>query len=208
MDKQFLSLKARANRARKFPENTCPASRHAHMIAEQWPTKRGYPMLTEEREHCAGSILSTVASLYEARTRIRNLEEWIAREGGIADVCTRNILGKVCSNCRCGKAPRSLEAVRPVEMEREMDLFKDSELATISMEEAERRVVNSACYAMLMLRQLQHAKRLRFQAYDVASLVEANLQTAIRAAWQPSLQAVAPVEEQFVIRPKGVSIVG
>ncbi len=66
--------------------------------------KRGYPMLTEEPLHCAMSILSSVASLYEARLRIKHLEQWIAQEGETADVCTKSILGKVCANCRCGKA--------------------------------------------------------------------------------------------------------
>lgn len=43
------------------------------MIGEYLPTKKGYPMLQEEPEHCAGSILATVAALYEARTKLHKL---------------------------------------------------------------------------------------------------------------------------------------
>ena len=70
---EIKNLKKRLSKARRFPTNTCPASRHAQMIGEYLPTKKGYPMLQEEPEHCAGSILATVAALYEARTEI---ERW------------------------------------------------------------------------------------------------------------------------------------
>src|SRR3990167_821363 len=65
--------KRRANKARRFPQNTCPASRHVQMMAEYLPTKKGYPMLQEEPEHCAQSMLATVAALYEARTDLCKL---------------------------------------------------------------------------------------------------------------------------------------
>lgn len=64
------ALKASVNKVRKFPENTCPASRHVQMMGEYLPTKRGYPMLHEEPEHCAQSMLATVLSLYEARSEL------------------------------------------------------------------------------------------------------------------------------------------
>ncbi len=32
------------------------------------------------------------------------LRRWIAEEGERSDTCTRNILGVVCNNCRCGKS--------------------------------------------------------------------------------------------------------
>lgn len=70
-DKAILDeLKIRADVARNFPDNTCAASRHAEMIARKMVEKGGYPMLAEEPEHCAISILSTVVSLYEARTKL------------------------------------------------------------------------------------------------------------------------------------------
>lgn len=68
--KLFRAAKKRADKHRKGDGKTCvtcPASRHAQMIAEAVGARRPYPMLQEEPEHCAGSILSAVGSLYEAR---------------------------------------------------------------------------------------------------------------------------------------------
>ena len=64
----------RANRARSFPTNTCPASRHLHIMADclMKPKKDGslrYPMLAEEPEHCAESIYAVIASLWESRSK-------------------------------------------------------------------------------------------------------------------------------------------
>lgn len=61
---------ARCDAARDFPANTCPASRHAQMIGEALMKGEPYPMLTDEPELCGESILSTVASLWEARTKL------------------------------------------------------------------------------------------------------------------------------------------
>lgn len=63
----------RTNKARRFPTNTCPASRHAARIGEALMRGKPYPMLTEEPDHCGESILSVVASLWEARTQIERL---------------------------------------------------------------------------------------------------------------------------------------
>lgn len=57
----------RAGEARNFPENTCPASRHLHIMADCL-LQGGYPMLTEEPVHCAESLLAVIASLWEARS--------------------------------------------------------------------------------------------------------------------------------------------
>ena len=70
---EIKNLKRRISKARQFPHNTCPASRHVQMMGEYLPTKKGYPMLQEEPEHCAGSLLATVAALYEARTDLCRL---------------------------------------------------------------------------------------------------------------------------------------
>jgi hypothetical protein len=64
----------RLRKARNFPTNTCPASRHAAMIAESLIRGKPYPMLAEEPQHCGESIGCTVASLYEARTKIERLK--------------------------------------------------------------------------------------------------------------------------------------
>lgn len=42
-------------------------------MADRLTTKGGYPMLTEEPEHCAGSLYVTVIALYEARTELQKL---------------------------------------------------------------------------------------------------------------------------------------
>lgn len=61
--------KRRTNRARKFPKNTCPASRHVHMMAEALARGEHYHMFEEEPEHCAGSLLSVLESLWKLRTK-------------------------------------------------------------------------------------------------------------------------------------------
>lgn len=69
---RIANLRRRVSRARNFPENTCPASRHLHMIADGLLSKHGYPMLQDEPAHCAESILAVLASLWEARTKEAN----------------------------------------------------------------------------------------------------------------------------------------
>ena len=59
--------------ARNFPINTCPASRHVEIIAEQLLKGEICFQLTEEPKHCAESMLSTVKSLYIERTK--NIKE-------------------------------------------------------------------------------------------------------------------------------------
>lgn len=63
----------RIKRARAFPVNTCPASRHAQIIGERLIRGKPYAMLEEEPEHCGGSILAVVEALYKARTEIDTL---------------------------------------------------------------------------------------------------------------------------------------
>lgn len=77
--KRIKALRARVSRARSFPVNTCPASRHLHIMADCLlkPQKDGslrYPMFSEEPEHCAESILSVLAALWELRTRMEKYE--------------------------------------------------------------------------------------------------------------------------------------
>ena len=63
----------RAEAARRFPKNTCGASRHAEHIGVALVLGEPYPMLTEEPAYCGESILAAVASLWEARTEIERL---------------------------------------------------------------------------------------------------------------------------------------
>lgn len=67
------NLVRRVRRARQFPTNTCPSSRHVQMIGEALLRGRPYPMIEEEPEHVGGSLLSVVESLYKARTEIDRL---------------------------------------------------------------------------------------------------------------------------------------
>lgn len=63
----------RVDRARRFPFNTCPFSRHTQMIGEALLRGKRYMMLEEEPDHCGGSILITVEQLYKARNEIARL---------------------------------------------------------------------------------------------------------------------------------------
>jgi hypothetical protein len=64
------NLRRRVNRARKFPDNTCPASRHLHLMAEQLAAGKPYTMLHDEPQHCAATMLSVLESLWKARTKL------------------------------------------------------------------------------------------------------------------------------------------
>jgi hypothetical protein len=74
MDSDTRKLLKRVAAARQFPNNTCGASRHAQMIGEALVKGQPWPMLAEDPGHCGGSILSVVASLYEARSKIAQLQ--------------------------------------------------------------------------------------------------------------------------------------
>jgi len=60
--------------ARNFPENTCPASRHVQLAAEVLVKDGHYHGFQEEPHHIATSMLTVVAELYKARTRLAELE--------------------------------------------------------------------------------------------------------------------------------------
>lgn len=63
--------------SRDFPNNTCPASRHAQIIAEALAKGEKYSMLEEDPEHCAESIASVVSSLYQTRRFLKEMGyEW------------------------------------------------------------------------------------------------------------------------------------
>lgn len=64
------------DQADDFPDNTCPASRHARHIGEALLTGESYPLLAEEPAHCGASILATVAALWTARTRAQQPDAW------------------------------------------------------------------------------------------------------------------------------------
>jgi hypothetical protein len=68
-DKLLITdLKRRVKAARKFPHNTCPASRHLHLMAEALAKGERYHMFEEEPEHCAITMLAVLESLWKLRT--------------------------------------------------------------------------------------------------------------------------------------------
>jgi hypothetical protein len=77
MEKFSKDLLKELRKARQFPVNTCPYSRHAQMIGENLVREKPYPMLQEEPEHCGGTILATVLSLYQARTEVEKARQII-----------------------------------------------------------------------------------------------------------------------------------
>ena len=68
-DKHTKAQMRRTNKARNFPTNTCPASRHVHMMAEALARGERYFMFEDEPEHCAVSLLSVLESLWKLRTK-------------------------------------------------------------------------------------------------------------------------------------------
>ena len=82
-DPVLCRLLRRMRRRRRFPDNTCPASRHAQLIAETLAEGREVPMIREEPDHVAGSIASVVGDLYAARTMLDRLGyTWTIRADG------------------------------------------------------------------------------------------------------------------------------
>jgi hypothetical protein len=50
------------------------------------------------------ALKRTLAALRKAKREIERLRAWIEEEGKRTDTCTRNVLGKTCEQCRCGRA--------------------------------------------------------------------------------------------------------
>lgn len=69
MDRETANMSRRVNRARNKAGVTCPASRHLHMIADVLASGKPYPMLTEEPEHCAGTMYAVLESLWKLRAQ-------------------------------------------------------------------------------------------------------------------------------------------
>jgi hypothetical protein len=67
-DRRLRNLRRRVQRARNFP-NTCPASRHLHLMAERLAKGQRYPMFHEEPQHCAETMLSVLESLWKLRNK-------------------------------------------------------------------------------------------------------------------------------------------
>lgn len=72
--RKLKNLRRRVDRARDFPANTCPASRHLHLIAEILAAGKPCSMLQEEPEHCAETMLYVLESLWKARSKLARLK--------------------------------------------------------------------------------------------------------------------------------------
>lgn len=71
---KLSNMKRRVTRARRFMVNTCPASRHVHMMADELAAGHTYHMFEEEPEHAAGSLYSVLESLWKARLELIRLK--------------------------------------------------------------------------------------------------------------------------------------
>jgi hypothetical protein len=71
---KFWDARDRVWKARNFPTNTCPASRITEALGFALLDGQPYPLLDEEPQEVGGYLVSTAASLYEARTEIERLK--------------------------------------------------------------------------------------------------------------------------------------
>ena len=71
---ELRKLMRRVDRARHFPSNTCPASRHLHMMAIALAKGKKYHMFKEEPQHCAETMLAVLESLWKARASVAKLK--------------------------------------------------------------------------------------------------------------------------------------
>lgn len=65
------NLKNRVYRARDFPNNTCAASRHLHLIAKALACGKKYAQIDEDPKYVAESMLAVLEALFKARTELR-----------------------------------------------------------------------------------------------------------------------------------------
>jgi hypothetical protein len=75
-------MRRRVNRARRFPDNTCPSSRHLHIMADTLASGKPYSMLAEDPEHCAQTMYAVLESLFKARTELQRLKARTTDHGG------------------------------------------------------------------------------------------------------------------------------
>ena len=74
MNRENRNALRRCERARKFPDNTCGASRTVFSMAEfaVYQPFENRPVITD---HLAGCLLATVEALWKARTEIDRLKK-------------------------------------------------------------------------------------------------------------------------------------
>lgn len=74
MERSTKRARKAADKARKFMVNTCPASRHLHIMADALAKGGKYHMFDDEPEHCAESIYAVITALWLARDELRALK--------------------------------------------------------------------------------------------------------------------------------------
>lgn len=69
MEAETRNLRRRVDRLRAKHgfAVSCPASRHLQMIAGALAKGKHYPMLAEEPEYCAGTMLMVIEALWKSR---------------------------------------------------------------------------------------------------------------------------------------------
>lgn len=71
---KLSNVRRRANRARRFGENTCPASRHMNTVADMW-ARGSSAEQAYGYEHIAESLYSVLESLWKARTELAKAKD-------------------------------------------------------------------------------------------------------------------------------------
>lgn len=114
--RQIGALLRRIEAARNFPTNTDPCVRHVQIMGETLGAGHPYPMLNEERGHCAISLLSVVAALYEARNAAG------VRACGSNECVAGQRDGVLCANGECdrenGVRPDGVATDQPTQQEK------------------------------------------------------------------------------------------
>lgn len=64
----LVKLRRETSKARRFPMNTCPASRHVQIMADVLARGGTYHPFNDEPQHCAESLYAVLAALWAART--------------------------------------------------------------------------------------------------------------------------------------------
>jgi hypothetical protein len=67
---RLANVRRRVRRARRFPTNTCPASRHLQLMADCLAAGQTYSMFEEEPHHCASTMYVVLEALWKARTEL------------------------------------------------------------------------------------------------------------------------------------------
>lgn len=75
--KRLTAAKRKASRARRFPVNTCPASRHLHMLADGLANGSVPFMLQEEPQHCAEDVYAVITALWKARDTLLKIVDGV-----------------------------------------------------------------------------------------------------------------------------------